>query len=103
MYCGTECVGFAVDVLDREKADPVALAVSLLAQIAVRHPDELKWNERHFDALAGTDSLRREICAAAKAPGAERQNQKLEQVFRSWNEQHREFEKLRSQYLLYEG
>lgn len=102
-YCGTECVGFVVDVLDREKADPVALAVSLLVQIAARHPDELKWNERHFDALAGSDSLRREICAAAKAPGAERQNQKLEQVFRSWNEQHRDFEKLRSQYLLYEG
>lgn len=97
-YSGMECVGFAVDAVNREDADPVALTVVLLAEIASRHQDELEWNEAHFDAVAGTDALRSEICA-----GANKQGRRIEQIFESWKEPHREFEKLRLQHLLYEG
>lgn len=101
-YAGTECVGFLINTVDKEKADPAALAVALLCAIAARHKDELEWNEKHFDAIAGTDKVRREIRAAA-LEGRQERAQRLERLFERWNDQRREFEKLRSQHLLYEG
>jgi uncharacterized protein YbbC (DUF1343 family) len=101
-HAGTECAGFAIDAVDKECAEPVALATSLLAEIAARHPDRLAWNEKHFDAVAGTDTLRRRICAATLLKPNER-SEELASMFQSWEEAHRAFEKLRSQYLLYEG
>jgi uncharacterized protein YbbC (DUF1343 family) len=102
-HAGTECVGFAINVVDRESADPVALSVSLLAAIAGRHADKLEWDEKHFDAIAGTDTIRREILSASDGRDSNRRDQMLERMFESWDEQNREFEKLRAQYLLYEG
>jgi uncharacterized protein YbbC (DUF1343 family) len=101
-HAGTECFGFLISAVEKETADPIALAVELLAVIATRHADMLEWREEHFDALAGTDKPRKEIvAAAAESPGA--RAERLDQLFEIWNRQHREFEKLRSQYLLYEG
>ncbi len=102
-YAGVECSGFAIHSVDRERADPVALVVSLLAAIAFRHRDELEWDAAHFDAVAGTDMLRREIRAAAGLQDSRQRSRRLDQLFKGWDKQHREFEKLRSQYLLYEG
>lgn len=101
-HAGTECVGFLISTIEREAADPVALAVELLAAMAARHGDELEWDETHFDAVAGTDKLRAEILAAA-AESPEARAGRLDLLFQGWTRQHREFEKLRSQYLLYEG
>ncbi len=92
-YAGTECAGLAITVVDKERADPVALSVALLAEIASRHRADLEWNEEHFDAVAGTDTLRREICAGTDP----------ENIIESWKESHRNFEKLRTQHLMYEG
>ena len=102
-YAGTECFGFAVNVVDREEADPVALATSLLAAIASRHRDNFEWDKEHFDAIAGTDALRQTICAAAELRDPDQRSRKLGQMFENWDEQGRDFERLRSQHLLYEG
>jgi uncharacterized protein YbbC (DUF1343 family) len=97
-HAGTECVGFSIDVVDREQADPIALSTVLLAEIFVRHQSEFEWNELLFDAIAGTDKLRRRICA-----GIDEDAGGLENLFDRWQKSHMEFEKLRYQYLLYEG
>jgi hypothetical protein len=88
--------------VERDTADPIALAVALLAAIAARHADMLEWKEEHFDALAGTNKLRKEILAAA-AESPEARAKRLDRLLEGWTRQHRAFEKLRSQYLLYEG
>jgi len=92
-YASEECAGLAISVVDRRKADPILLSVALLATIALHHRSEFEWNEEHFDAVAGTDSLRREIIAGTDP----------EEIFGSWRAPHREFEATRSRYLLYEG
>jgi uncharacterized protein YbbC (DUF1343 family) len=101
-HAGTECSGLLVSTVEKQEADPIALAVGLLAAIAARHGNALEWDEKHFDALAGTSNLRTEILAAATENDSAR-NQRLEGLFSAWDGRHREFEKLRSQYLLYEG
>ena len=101
-HAGTECVGFLINTVDRETADPIALTVALLTAIAARHADRLEWKEEHFDAVAGTDKLRKEILAAA-TESPEARAERLDRLFEDWARQLRDFEKLRSKYLLYEG
>ncbi|GAB4334252.1 MAG: DUF1343 domain-containing protein [Candidatus Abyssubacteria bacterium] len=91
-HAGMECTGFAIAVVDKEVADPIALTVALLSLIAERHP-ELQWNEAHFDALAGSDSLRRSLCKGLPP----------HQIFEEWKQPLGKFEKLRQEYMLYEG
>ncbi|MBI4832096.1 MAG: DUF1343 domain-containing protein, partial [Candidatus Lindowbacteria bacterium] len=92
-YAGTECVGLFVSVDDRENADPVALSVALLSAIASRHSSELRWDQKHFDAVAGTDTLRRDICAGGEPA----------EIMEKWKDSHRQFETLRAKHFLYEG
>ncbi|RJP18451.1 MAG: DUF1343 domain-containing protein [Candidatus Abyssobacteria bacterium SURF_5] len=92
-YSGRECAGIALAAVDKNAADPIALAVELLSKITARHSRELQWNEQHFDALAGTDSLRKDILAG----------QTTEEILGGWVKDQREFEALRGPYLLYEG
>ena len=101
-HAGTECAGFLITTVDRDTADPIALAVALLTAIAARHGAELEWDEAHFDALAGTDNLRKEILAAA-AKSRKARAERLDNLFLDWDRQRRDFEKPRSKYLLYEG
>jgi uncharacterized protein YbbC (DUF1343 family) len=101
-HAGQECAGFLINSVNKSEADPIVLAVALLAAIAARHKNELQWNEEHFDALAGSGTVRTEILAAALEDEAER-SQRLERLFAQWDRRHREFEKVRTQYLLYEG
>jgi uncharacterized protein YbbC (DUF1343 family) len=101
-HAGTECAGLLINTVNKDEADPIALTVALLVAIAARHGNELEWNEKHFDALAGIDVLRTEIVAAAHESDSER-TQRLERLFAKWSRLNREFEKVRLQYLLYEG
>jgi uncharacterized protein YbbC (DUF1343 family) len=101
-HAGKECTGFLITTVDKGDADPVALAIALLTAIAERHRNELKWNEKHFDTLAGSSTVREEILAGALEGQATR-NQRLDRLFAEWDRRHREFEKVRLQYLLYEG
>jgi beta-N-acetylhexosaminidase len=101
-HAGTECVGLLTSTMDNEKADPIALAVALIAAMAARHKDKLEWNEKHFDRIAGTNGLRAEILAAA-SENRRKSSERLEKLFESWDGQHREFDRRRSPYLLYEG
>ncbi len=92
-YAGRECAGFALSVVEKDGIDPIAFSVALLAGIARYHKTELEWDEKHFDAIAGTDAIRREICADVDPA----------ELIESWEEPHRQFERLRRKFLLYEG
>lgn len=95
---GTECIGFSIDIVAKEKGNPVHLSVALLAEIAARHQTEFRLRESFFDAIAGTDVLRHEICELGRD-----KNQAMERLFHNWHQQNQKFDKLRTQYLLYEG
>lgn len=96
-YAGVECNGILISVLDKERADPVAFTVALLAELVTRHPDELKWNEKHFDRVAGTDAVRRSLTQQEFSS-----TRNPERLIEGWKDAHAEFERLRSRYLLYE-
>ncbi len=96
-YAGVECNGILISVLDKERADPVAFTVALLAEVVARRPNELKWNEEHFDRIAGSDAVRRSLAEQELS-----NTRNPERLMESWKNAHAEFERLRSRYLLYE-
>src|SRR5690606_2976785 len=61
--------GIRLRVTDRAAYDPTVTAVHLLAAVQARHPDRIGWLAAHFDRLAGTDRLRRDL-AAGRGAGA---------------------------------
>ena len=57
-YADTALAGIRLRVTDRERYDPIATAVHLMAAIEAAHPEEMRWNARQFDRLAGSSVLR---------------------------------------------
>jgi len=77
-------------VLDRDRYDPVAAAVWLMAAVRAEHADSLRWSPR-MDELAGTDRLRRTIAEGADpAP-----------LLAVWHAESARFLEARAPYLLY--
>jgi uncharacterized protein YbbC (DUF1343 family) len=66
-YADTTVPGIRLELTDRDRYDPAATAVHLLAAILTRHPDRFGWIPAHFDRLAGTRRLR-EALAGGMAP-----------------------------------
>jgi uncharacterized protein YbbC (DUF1343 family) len=63
----------------------------MLVEAYAMSGDNWVWREAHFDRLAGTDALRLGIEAG----------QGFAALTAAWDEQVREFERLRSPYLIY--
>ena len=76
-FGGTPVAGLRFVVTDRERYDPVRVAVGALLAIHAAHPDSLAWREAHFDRLAGTDRLRTLILRDAP----------LDEITGSWAQQ----------------
>jgi uncharacterized protein YbbC (DUF1343 family) len=76
---------------DRATYDPTRAAVAALIEIQRLHLDELAWDPAHFDALAGTSSLREQIQAGAS----------LDEITRGWAAALAAFSQKRAGYLLY--
>jgi uncharacterized protein YbbC (DUF1343 family) len=79
-----------IDVTDRDRYDPVATAVRLLAAVRAEHPDALHLDER-MDQLAGTAELRRAM-AEGTDPGS---------LLAEWRVAAARFRERRIPYLLY--
>jgi uncharacterized protein YbbC (DUF1343 family) len=73
-YGDTLLSGIRLRMTDRERYDPAATAVHLLAAIRGHHEAEFGWIPAHFDRLAGTKVLREAIVSGAE-PAA---------IVRSW-------------------
>ncbi|HEU5041861.1 MAG TPA: DUF1343 domain-containing protein [Gemmatimonadales bacterium] len=65
-YADTLLQGIRLEVTDRDRYDPTATAVHLLAAVLAVHPDRFGWIPAHFDRLAGTRRLREALAAGAR-------------------------------------
>ena len=90
-FGGALVSGLRLSVTDRSLYDPVATSVALLSEARALSGDLWRWNERHFDRLAGTDELR--LAIEAGVPPTE--------IAASWRPDLADFGRLRAPYLLY--
>jgi uncharacterized protein YbbC (DUF1343 family) len=90
-YGDTALAGIRLEVTDRDRYDPTAAAVALLAAIRAVHGDRFGWIPRHFDRLAGGPDLRAQL-EAGVAPAA---------IVAGWAGPVRAFKARRREFLLY--
>jgi uncharacterized protein YbbC (DUF1343 family) len=90
-FSGETVRGMRLRVTDRATYDPTLTATAVLTVIRALHPEQLTFNVRHFDRLAGTDRLRLGILAG----------ENMESLTADWQTQLAEFERVRSTHLLY--
>lgn len=90
-YADTLLAGIRLAVTDRERYDPTATAVHLLAAVRAVHGDRFDWIPKHFDRLAGGVGLREQIEAGA-APDA---------IVGGWIADLERFKARRREFLLY--
>jgi len=90
-YAGVEIPALRLRVTDRERYDPVAAAVRVLAAVRARHADSLRIVAGRFDRLAGTDRIRRAIEGGAEA----------DSIVAGWEAELRDFRARRTGFLLY--
>lgn len=83
--------GVRLVTVDRDSYDPTVTAVALLIEIQRLHPDRLTWGASHFDRLAGTDRIRKQVVAGAT----------LAEITGGWGAEVEEFREVRAKYLLY--
>jgi uncharacterized protein YbbC (DUF1343 family) len=60
-YADTALAGIELRLTDPDRYDATATAVRLLAAIRAVHADRFAWIAPHFDRLAGTSSVRRDL------------------------------------------
>jgi len=90
-YGDTLVVGIRLELTDRERYDPAATAVHLLAAVRAASGDRFGWIPKHFDRLAGGPALR-EALDAGTDPAT---------IVAGWAEALRRFRERRRTLLLY--
>ncbi|MCW4049844.1 MAG: DUF1343 domain-containing protein [Candidatus Bathyarchaeota archaeon] len=93
------CGGVQVHVVDRKCFRPMETGLHLLTTLIQLYPDTFSFNEssydkrRHFDLLAGTDTLRADLMAGVS----------VEEIMASWMPELEEYREKRKEHLLYGG
>jgi uncharacterized protein YbbC (DUF1343 family) len=96
-FAGERCSGIQVHVTDRDEFRPVETGVHLLSTLMGLHGDAFRFNEptydarRHFDLLAGTDSMRLSLM----------KGELVEEIVGAWEQGVEMFVKHRERHLLY--
>jgi uncharacterized protein YbbC (DUF1343 family) len=90
-YDDVEVRGIRLRATDRRRYDPTRAAILMLNAIRAAHPDSLRFDDAHFDQLAGGPDLRRAILAPRVG----------EAVWGGWEGRLERFRLLRAKYLLY--
>ena len=93
---GRTCQGVQIHVTDRDVYRPVRTGFELLAAARRLWPDDFSWRTTsgdiyNFDALAGTDTTRRQLDAG----------EDIGAMLRRWDAARQQFEDQRRQSLLY--
>jgi uncharacterized protein YbbC (DUF1343 family) len=86
-YANQACQGLRIEIGDRQRLQPMALAVAMLATVG----SKLQFRVETFDALAGTNRLRTRLEAGASP----------DDIVASWRTELDRFLRTRQQYLLY--
>jgi uncharacterized protein YbbC (DUF1343 family) len=90
-FAGEDCGGVQFHIVDREAVRPAALGVHLLTAIFRLYGERITFRLPHFDRLAGSEALRRDLVAAR--PAAE--------ILAGWEAELARFLPVRERYLLY--
>jgi uncharacterized protein YbbC (DUF1343 family) len=85
------CHGAEITLTDRTRLEPFWTGVQIVNELCRVYPVQLKWNERHFDRLCGTATIRAAITA----------QKPLAPLKAAWAAQCRTFDQTRQQCLLY--
>jgi len=90
-YENKPCRGCAVQVTNRDSLRAFWSGVKIVETLFKLYPDSLRWRERHFDRLCGTDDVRLAIQGG----------QNLQELKKSWQKELESFKSTRQKYLLY--
>ena len=90
-YEGINCYGVKFKLTDKKKFNAVEFGIYLIYSLLKLYPDNFKFKNNHFDKLAGTDKLRKDLLAG-KNPSA---------IISIWEIELEKFKSIRKKYLLY--
>jgi uncharacterized protein YbbC (DUF1343 family) len=91
-YAGQQICGAQLHVTDPDAVDPLAVGVTVLCALRDGWLGRLRFRDKHFDLLAGSDELRTALGKGASA----------EEILARWREPARRFAEVeREPYLLY--
>lgn len=85
------CHGARIVVTDREKILAYRTGIEIISTVHDMYPDSLRFFERHFDRLCGTDAIRQTISDDGG----------LDSLFVTWEKDIQSFRETRKAYLLY--
>ena len=95
---GKECGGVQILISDQNKVDSYLSSLTIIKTLFKLYPEQTKWlkpskqgEHYFFDLLMGTDRVRKMVD----------QNYKAENIMASWQDQLKEFKKIRKKYLIY--
>ena len=97
-FQGEQCSGVQVHVTDRDNFKPVEAGLHMLSTLTTLHPDEFRFNDptydkrRHFDLLAGTNKLRKQLEVGTP----------VEDIIGSWEADKERYLGERDKHLIYE-
>jgi uncharacterized protein YbbC (DUF1343 family) len=90
-YEGINCYGVKFNLLDNNKFKAVEFGVYLIYVLLKLYPDNFEFKNNHFDKLAGTDKLRKDLLEG-KNPST---------IIKSWEDELEQFKSKRKKHLLY--
>ena len=90
-FKGIKCNGIKISVTSNEIFKPVEFGIYLIYSLLQLYSDYFKFNEQHFDRLAGTDKLRIELLSG-KDPT---------KIIEGWQPDVEKFKSKRKNFLLY--
>lgn len=93
-FVGDTCGGVQVHLTDREQVDAIRTAVTMIITAKRLYPRVFAWRgDNWIDKLSGSDRLRRMVDRGAG----------VDDVVGAWRDELAEFDRLRREYLIYEG
>jgi uncharacterized protein YbbC (DUF1343 family) len=90
-FAGQPCQGVAIEIVERDQIQPMALGVTMLSTAHTLAPGHVQLTPSTFDHLAGTDKIRTAL--ESGTPAAE--------IVAAWQPELQRFRALRARYLLY--
>jgi beta-N-acetylhexosaminidase len=90
-FAGERCSGVQIHITDRSHLQTVRTGLELISTIRHLYPDQFEWRARHFDHLAGTNTIREAI--ESREP--------IEGLIVQWEEDVKDFIKRREVFLIY--
>ncbi|MEE8349596.1 MAG: DUF1343 domain-containing protein [Acidobacteriota bacterium] len=90
-YQGEPCQGVQIHILDRTTFQPLEVALHLLQEVQMLHPEQFQWNTTFLDRLVGNSWVREALS----------EGRPVDEIVNRWQQELKEFKEVRKRYLLY--